>query len=252
MLALPGPPRVTLLPTAREAARALADRLTTALTTNPGLVIGLPTGRTPVPFYDELATRFAERRADLSAATTFNIDEFLGLPADHRGSFRRFMQTHLFDRVNLRPDRINFLDGMVGDAAAECSRYERAIEAAGGIDLLILGLGTNGHIGFNEPAVELAARTHRVTLRPETRKANAALFGGALEAVPTEALSMGMATILQARAIVLLATGSSKAICAERLLRGPITSLLPASFLQLHGDVEVILDGDAAAELDES
>ena len=125
---------------------------------------------------------------------------------------------------------------------AECARYEAAIAEAGGIDLQILGLGTNGHIGFNEPGPELMARTHRVTLRPETRRSNAALFGGDPEAVPREALSMGMATILQARRIVLIATGDSKAGCVRKMIEGPLTTMLPASFLQLHSRVEVMLD----------
>jgi glucosamine-6-phosphate deaminase len=154
---------------------------------------------------------------------------------------------HLFNRVNLAGDRINFLNGAATDPQKECARYERAIEAAGGIDVQILGVGTNGHIGFNEPDRMLQARTHRVTLKPETRRANAALFGGDPAAVPAEALSMGMATILQARSIVLLATGRTKAACVERLIHGPITTELPASFLQVHHDVEIMLDEPAAA-----
>ncbi len=159
------------------------------------------------------------------------------------------MTAHLFARANLQPERIHFLNGSAPDPSAECERYERAIAAAGGIDVQILGVGTNGHIGFNEPARALHARTHRVTLTAETRRANAALFGGDPSSVPAEALSMGMATILQARSIVLLATGISKATTVAGLLRGPITPELPASFLQLHHDVEVMLDEPAASGL---
>ena len=148
-----------------------------------------------------------------------------------------------------RRPHAHLLDGTAADADAECARYEAAIAEAGGIDLQILGLGTNGHIGFNEPAPELMARTHRVMLRPETRRSNAGLFGGDPEAVPREALSMGMATILQARRIVLVATGRSKAGCVRRMIEGPLTTMLPASFLQLHREVEVMLDGAAAREL---
>ena len=184
--------------------------------------------------------------ADLSQATTFNLDEFVGISARHPGSFRSFMNAHLFGRVNLSPERIHFLDGAAADPEAECARYERAIAAAGGIDIQILGLGTNGHIGFNEPAPALQARTHRVTLEPETRAATRTLFGGDPAAVPPEALSMGMATILQARRVVLVATGQAKAAVVERLVRGPITPELPASFLQLHPDVEIMLDAAAA------
>lgn len=241
-------PRVQQYANDRAAARALARRIVSALAANPRLVLGLPTGRTPVGFYHELATIAAAGHADFSQATTFNLDEFLGVAANHPGSYRRYMEHHLFSRVNLRPENIHFLDGAARDPEAECRRYEDAIQAAGGIDIQILGIGTNGHIGFNEPAPELHARSHRVTLRPETRRSNAALFGGDPHAVPSEALSMGMATILHARTLILLATGRSKASCVERLVNGPITPSLPASFLQLHRDVDIMVDA-AAGEL---
>jgi glucosamine-6-phosphate deaminase len=159
------------------------------------------------------------------------------------------MQTHLFDGVNVRPENRHLLDGTAADPEAECLRYEREIADAGGIDLQVLGIGTNGHIGFNEPAGTLQARTHRVTLKPETRRSNASLFGGDPAKVPPEALSMGMATILHSRAIVLLASGSSKASCVERVVNGPLTTELPASFLQLHDDVDIMLDVAAAEKL---
>lgn len=244
-------PRVHIFPNDRAAARALARRIVAALAANPRLVLGLPTGKTPVGFYHELAAIAASGHADFSQARTFNLDEFVGIPTTHPGSYRQFMEHHLFGRVNLRPENIHFLDGSAPDPEAECLRYESAIEDAGGIDIQILGIGTNGHIGFNEPAPELHAHSHRVKLRPETRRSNAALFGGDSHAVPTEALSMGMATILQARAIVLLATGRSKAGCIERLVNGPITTALPASFLQLHRDVDVMIDEPAAERLRE-
>jgi glucosamine-6-phosphate deaminase len=245
----PGPPRVTVFPNDRAAARALANRIANCLEENPRLVLGLPTGRTPVRLYHELASLYEHRHVDFSQATTFNLDEFLGLPPDHPGSYRSFMTTHLFGRVNLHPTRIHFLNGAAPDPLAECARYEQAIADSGGIDVQILGVGTNGHIGFNEPARALRARTHRVTLKPETRRANAALFGGDPASVPAEALSMGMATILQARAIVLLATGRTKSPTVAGLVHGPIAPELPASFLQLHHDVEVMLDEPAASSL---
>jgi glucosamine-6-phosphate deaminase len=248
-MGVPGPPAITVFPTDRAAARALAQRIAVALAGNPRIVLGLPTGRTPVRFYHDLASLGEHGRADFSQATTFNLDEFVGLAAEHPASYRSFMQTHLFSRVNLHQERIHFLNGAASDPLAECARYERAIVEAGGIDIQILGLGANGHIGFNEPARALPARTHRVVLTPETRRANAALFGGDPSAVPEEALSMGMATILHARSIVLLATGRTKARCVAQAMRGPITPELPASFLQLHHDVEVMLDEAAAAEL---
>jgi glucosamine-6-phosphate deaminase len=242
-------PRVLVFPDARAVARELAARIGEALAATPGIVLGLPTGRTPLLLYEELVGLHRAGRVDFSQATTFNLDEFLGIPADHPGSYRAFMRRYLFDHVDADPSRTNFLDGSAADPVEECERYERAIDAAGGIDLQILGIGTNGHIGFNEPAPELEARTHRVTLKPETRRSNAALFGGDPDRVPAEALSMGMGTILQARRAVLIATGGTKARCVERLVNGPITTLLPASFLQLHRNAEIFLDEEAAGQL---
>lgn len=248
-MALPGQIRVTVFPNDRAAAKALACRTAEALAARPSLVLGLPTGRTPVRLYNELVSLAAHGKADFSRVRTFNLDEFLGIPSSHPGSYRTFMEAHLFRHVGIPDERINFLNGAAADPEAECRRYEDAIAAAGGIDLQILGIGTNGHIGFNEPARELQARTHRVKLKPETRRSNAALFGGDPAAVPEDALSMGMATILQARSIVLLATGRSKARCVARVVNGPITTRLPASFLQLHHDVHVMLDEAAASAL---
>jgi glucosamine-6-phosphate deaminase len=233
----------------QAAAQALADRITAAIASKPTMVLGLPTGRTPIPFYDELSTRAARGAVDFSRVTTFNLDEFVGIPATHSGSFRHFMNVHLFTRVNLAPERIHFLDGTTEDAGRECARYEEDIASAGGIDIQLLGLGTNGHIGFNEPAETLHANTHRVTLEPATRRDNAGLFGGDPSAVPGEALSIGIGTILRARSIVLLATGVSKASVVRRMLKEGVTTMLPASFLQVHSNVEIVLDEAAASEL---
>jgi len=243
---------VRVFPTRDLLASALAREVAEALSAKPTLVLGLATGRTPIPLYDELAHLHAQGHVDFRRATTFNLDEFLGVaPNDPRG-YHAFMRRHLFDRVNIDPSRINFLHGVAGDPLAECVRYERAIARAGGIDIQILGLGMNGHIGFNEPGRALVAATHRVRLTMATRRANAALFGNRARNVPKEALSMGMATILRARRIVLLSTGASKARCVERMLRGHLTTRLPASFLHVHANAEVWLDRAAASRLDRS
>jgi glucosamine-6-phosphate deaminase len=244
--------RIKVYPTAVAASRSLARSLARALARNPRLVLGLPTGRTPIPLYRELVALHQAGRADFSRATTFNLDEFSGLAGDDPRSYRAFMQRHLFDRINIAPRRVNFLNGAARDAAAECARYERAIARAGGIDLLILGLGANGHIGFNEPADALVAATHRTGLSTATRRANRALFDHRVRAVPRHALSMGMATILHARRIVLLATGRAKSRCVERTINGPLTPRLPASFLQLHRDIQFWLDAASATRLDGS
>ena len=238
--------KVTVFKDERTLARTLAVQIAASLGTTPDLVLGLPTGRTPIRTYHELGTLHAHGQADFSRATSFNLDEFLGIGPDHPGSYRAFMQEHLFSRVNMDPERINVLNGVAPDPDAECARYEQAIADAGGIGLQLLGIGTNGHIGFNEPARELAARTHRVTLKESTRRSNAALFGGDAAKVPAEALSMGMGTILHARRIVLIATGKSKARCIEKVVTGAITTKFPASFLHVHADVEVMLDEAAA------
>ena len=242
-------PRLHVYPNERAAARALARRVSDAIGVKPDLVLGLPTGRTPVALYQELTALVSRGRVSFAAVTTFNLDEFLGIGPEHPGSYRHFMDAHLFDRVDPPPFRVNFLRGDASDPEEECARYEQLIAQAGGIDVQILGVGTNGHIGFNEPAATLQARTHRVQLRPETRRSNAALFGNDPQAVPAEALSMGMATILLARSIVLLATGRTKAGCIARALRGPVTTALPASFLQLHPSVDIVVDAAAAGEL---
>jgi glucosamine-6-phosphate deaminase len=237
---------IRVFATPAAAARALAADIAGAIARHPSIVLGLPTGRTPIPLYHELIVLREARALDFSRATTFNLDEFLGVAADDPRSYRAFMQRHLFDHVNVSTRRVHFLDGLTTDAARECTRYERAIRRAGGIDLMILGLGANGHIGFNEPGPALVARTHRTRLAPATRAANASLFGGRPRDVPPEALSMGMVTILHAKRIVMLATGAAKARCVERMVNGPLTTMLPASFLQLHRDVEVWLDRAAA------
>jgi glucosamine-6-phosphate deaminase len=241
-------PRVTVFPDNRALAHALADRLAVLLRGNPRLVLGLPTGQTPLALYRELVG-LHRKGLDFSGLTTFNLDEFHGIPGSHPGSYRSFMEQHLFRHVNIKAENRHFLDGSAQNAEAECARYETEIASAGGIDLQLLGIGTNGHIGFNEPARTLESRTHRVTLKPETRRSNASLFGGDPASVPPEALSVGMATILHSRAIVLLATGRSKAPCIERVVNGPLTTELPASFLQLHYDVDIMLDAPAADKL---
>ena len=230
-------------------AHALAAHVADAVNDRPDIVLGLPTGRTPVLTYKELTALHRRGAVSFGRVATFNLDEFVGIAPNHSGSFRRFMQQHFFDAIDIRPERIHFLNGLAADLEEECARYERDIVAAGGIDLQLLGIGTNGHIGFNEPGEELAALTHRVTLHQATRRDNAPLFGGDAAAVPREALSMGMATILKTRSVILIATGARKARCVERALRGPLTTRLPASFLQMHRRLEVYLDSAAAAAL---
>ena len=241
--------KIEVFESAGDTAQAAARRIARAVRDNPALVLGLATGRTQEPVYAALRHLHAGGAIDFGAVSTFNLDEFTGIDTSHPGSFRRFMDEHLFGPVGIDPRRVHFLDGLAADPDAECARYEAAIEAAGGLDLQILGIGANGHIGFNEPGDELVSRTHRVTLHDVTRRENAGAFGGHPEQVPREALSMGMGTILKARALVLVAVGTRKARCIERTVRGPLTTRLPASFLQTHRAVDLYLDRDAASLL---
>ncbi len=241
--------KVHVFDSSREAAHAVARRIAEALRATPALTLGLATGRTQIPVYGELRRMHAAGGVSFGTVRTFNLDEFTGVEAVHPGSFRRFMDDHLFEAVDIDPRRIGFLDGRAADLDAECDRYEDAIDAAGGLDMQVLGIGANGHIGFNEPGEELVSRTHRVTLHDVTRRENAALFDGDPGRVPAEALSMGMGTILKANAVILIAVGERKAHCIERTIRGPLTTRLPASFLQTHRDVELYLDRRAAGRL---
>jgi glucosamine-6-phosphate deaminase len=238
--------------TADQAAHAAAAAVAAQLLRKPASVLGLPTGRTSLGIYDELARLHELGGADFSAAHTFNLDEFVGLSSNDVRSYCAFMQTHLFSRINLPGKHVHFLNGGARDDVAECERFEREIAALGGLDLLLLGIGANAHIGFNEPARTLRARSHKTRLAIATRRANASLFGGHLARVPREALTMGVGTMLDARAIVLIATGREKARAVGSMFEGRITTERPASVLQLHSNVEVILDLPAAEKLPQS
>lgn len=231
--------------TAEAAALSVAARLGDALRQRPAITLGLPTGRTPIAVY----ARVRAAGLDWREARTFNLDEFVGLDPTAPGSFRAFMDRHLFGGVALPPARIGFLRGDAADLDAECARYDAAMDAAGGLDWLLLGLGANGHIGFNEPGPTLLAPTHVVDLHESTRRANAEAFGGDWRRVPPRALTVGMGPVLRARRIVLMALGATKAEAVAAMIDGPLTTACPASWLQTHGDATVVLDRAAAARL---
>jgi glucosamine-6-phosphate deaminase len=241
--------RVLTYATASRAAASAASLLLRHLAGNPRLVIGLPTGNTPIPMYRALVRAHERGQADFSKATTFNLDEFIGLDRDDPGSYCAYMKAAFFNHVNLPARRAHVPSGRAADWHRVISRYDAELARAGGLDVVVLGVGRNGHLGFNEPGPSLEAHTHRVALRPESRRANAHLFGGRWQDVPTHALSMGIGTILTARHVILLATGPSKARIVARALSGPVTTRVPASLLQLHPDVVVMLDREAAAGL---
>jgi glucosamine-6-phosphate deaminase len=219
-------------------AQRAADILLTAVRTNPRIVLGLPTGRTPIGMYDHVVRECARDYHCFRDVTTFNLDEYAGLPREHPGSYFSYMKQHLFDHVDLDPANAHLPCGTAPDLAAECLRYEREITDAGGLDLTFLGLGRNGHIGFNEPGTPFDARTRVVELTQSTRHANADLFADGR--VPTHAITMGIGTILESRSIVLLVSGSGKEDAVARLRSGDVTEDFPASALWRHDDVTVL------------
>ena len=215
-----------------------ADLLLQAIRNNPREVLGLPTGRTPIGMYARIVEECAREYHCFREVTTFNLDEYVGIPRDHPGSYYTYMRKHLFDHVDVDPSRVHIPDGNARDLAGECARYESQINAAGGLGLTFLGLGRNGHIGFNEPGTPFDSRTRVVELTESTRNANAPHFPDGN--VPTHAITMGIATILESREIVLLAAGKEKHEAIERLRSGVRDATFPASALWLHKNGRVL------------
>jgi glucosamine-6-phosphate deaminase len=228
-----------------EAARMVAA----AVRNNPAATLGLASGATMLGVYKELVRLHKEEALDFSHVVTFNLDEYLGLAADHLESFHYFMRENFFAHVNIRHKNTHIPDGKVsGNYEKYCAAYEESIRKSGGIDLQILGIGRNGHVGFNEPTSSLASRTRLKVLNKETLEDNRRSFPSG-EEIPRCAITMGIGTILEAKKIILLATGAAKAEAVAKAIEGPVTSSLTASALQLHPDVTFILDEDAASEL---
>ena len=228
-----------------EAATAVASRIVARLLQEkPNAVLGLATGSTPLLLYRALA----RMKLDWRKVTTFNLDEYIGLPKEHAQSYHSFMWENLFRHVNISRKNAHIPDGMSKDIAKFCAQYEKQIRAVDGIDLQVLGIGTDGHIGFNEPTSSLASRTRIKTLTQRTRKDNARFFGSA-DKVPQHVLTMGLGTIMEARQCLLLAFGSKKARAIAATVEGAVTAINPASILQMHPNMKVCLDRAAAAKL---
>jgi glucosamine-6-phosphate deaminase len=238
---------IVICQTAEEASKRAAALVNAAVRQNPATVLGLATGSTPLLLYGELA-RACEAGLDYSRVRTFNLDEYRGLAPEHPCSYRTFMNTHLFSRLNIDLANTHVPDGLARDIPAHCAAYEAAIQAAGGIDIQILGIGSDGHIGFNEPASSLASRTRLVTLTQQTIRDNARFFASADE-VPRHALSMGIGTILDAKQCLMLCFGANKAKAVRAALEDGVSQFTPASALQLHPDTTAFLDEAAAADL---
>jgi glucosamine-6-phosphate deaminase len=227
--------RVLLAPDYRTLSRTASELILKAVRTKPELTLGLPTGNTPLGMYEELVRSYREQHMDFSEITTFNLDEYVGLERNDPHSYRFYMQEHFFDHVNVPPGNVHIPE--------EAFSYEKKIREAGGIDLLVVGVGPNGHIAFNEPGSSFASRTREVTLAPETIANAETHFEGA--PIPRRALTMGIGTMLESRCIVFLASGASKVDIVRRALNGPVSESVPASALQMHPNVIAILDEDA-------
>ncbi len=233
-------PAAASLVAARVIARLVREK--------PRAVLGLATGNTPLLLYQELVRMHREEALDFSKVTTFNLDEYVGLPPSHPASYHHFMREHLFRHLNIPVDRIHIPNGMAHDIPKFCAQYEEMISAAGGIDMQVLGIGTDGHIGFNEPSSSLASRTRIKTLTPQTRRDNAETFGGEHN-VPKHVITMGVGTIMDTRGVMLLAFGEKKAPIVARAAEGPMTAMVPASILQIHQTAKFLLDEPAARDL---
>ena len=241
--------RVIILDHPQQVSQLAADIICSTVATKPNAVLGLATGSTPLETYRLLVERYEQGLVSFAQVTTFNLDEYVGLGPDDSQSYHQFMHSHLFSRADFCVDRCHIPAGLAPDLKAEGERYERAIEAAGGIDLQLLGLGSDGHIAFNEPGSSLASRTRVKALSAQTLQDNARFFGSE-EQVPRLALTMGVGSILAARRAVLLAIGSHKAAAVRDLVEGPLTARVPASALQLHPQAMILLDQAAASQLE--
>ena len=229
-----------------DMSRRAADVIAEVVVEKPNCVLGLATGSTPIGLYADLVSDCKEGKISFKDVSTYNLDEYRGLAGDHDQSYRYFMNVNLFDHVDINKAATHVPDGACEDADAACAAYEEAIEAAGGVDIQLLGLGHNGHIGFNEPCDEFPKATHCVTLTESTIQANSRLFDS-IDEVPREAYTMGIGTIMKAKKILVVANGEGKADIVRRAFFGPVTPEVPASILQFHPDVTVIVDAAAGA-----
>ena len=232
----------------KDMSRKAANIISAQVIMKPNCVLGLATGSTPIGTYDQLVEWYYKGDLDFSEVTTVNLDEYKGLPRTNDQSYYYFMHQHLFDRVNIDPERTNVPNGMEPDAEKECGRYEELIRSLGGVDLQLLGLGHNGHIGFNEPGEAFEKETHCVDLTESTIEANKRFFASA-DDVPKQAYTMGIKTIMQAKKILIVVNGENKADIVERAFFGPVTPEVPASILQLHNDVTLVGDEAALAKI---
>ena len=239
---------VVIVPTAAELGSVVAGAIEALLARRPDAVLGLATGSSPVPVYDELVRRFERGRLSFARARAFLLDEYVGLPSGHPESYRSVIERAFTGRVDFAGGAVQGPDGSTCDVVAACAAYETASAAAGGVDLQLLGVGADGHIAFNEPGSSLGSRTRLKTLTRQTRVDNARFFGS-IDHVPHHVLTQGVGTILDARHLVLVASGAAKAAPVAQVVEGPVTAMVPGSALQLHPHVTVVVDEAAASAL---
>ncbi|MFC1562942.1 glucosamine-6-phosphate deaminase [candidate division KSB1 bacterium] len=228
----------------KYAASVIADQIRR----KPDSVIGLATGSTPLGTYKELINLYKNGEIDFSKVTSFNLDEYVNLQPDHSQSYYYFMKKNLFDHINIKPENYFLPDGMAKDIPQSCSEYEKNIKEHGGIDIQILGIGSNGHIAFNEPGSSLGSRTRIKTLNESTIKDNSRFFEN-IDEVPRYAITMGIGTIMESHAIILLASGENKAEAIAKTIEGPITAMVPATIVQLHQKATIVIEKETASKL---
>jgi len=244
--------RVIIVKDPEHVGKVAADLIVEDMKKRAVYVLGLATGSTPIPLYKELIRRHREEGLDFSNVITFNLDEYVGLPPDHPQSYRYFMDQNLFNHININKKLTFVPDGTITDMAEiekYCQWYEQQIDDVGGVDFQVLGIGANGHIGFNEPGSSLGSLTRVKTLTEQTRRDNARFFDNDMSKVPKYAITMGIGTILKAKKVLLLATGENKADAVAKALEGPVTTMCPASVLQLHRFATFVIDEAAASKL---
>ena len=238
--------RVIITVNYEEMSKKAAEIVKKQIKEKPNTVLGLATGSTPLGMYKHLIEMYKRGEIDFSNVITFNLDEYIGLSPDHPQSYHYFMFHNFFNHINIKKENVHIPNGIAEDLEEECRKYEEEIEKAGGIDLQILGIGVNGHIGFNEPEESIETKTHVVTLTEDTINANKRFFKSA-EEVPRKAITMGLGSIMKAKKIVLLASGKNKAEAIKETIKGQLTTKVPATVLALHPDVIIIIDKEAAS-----
>lgn len=240
---------VVIVPDAEAGGELIAEAMAQLLGRKPGALLGVATGSTPLPIYQALAAKVRSGAVDTSGARIAQLDEYVGLPAEHPESYRSVLRREVLEPLGIGMDAFMGPDGTAEDLPGACAAYDAALTEAGGVDLQLLGIGTDGHIGFNEPCSSLASRTRIKTLTEQTRVDNARFFDGDIDQVPHHVLTQGIGTILEARHLVLLATGEGKADAVAATVEGPVAAVCPASALQLHPHATVVVDEAAASKL---